>query len=326
MAIIARVAYVVSWRSPDTDAAAHVVVVQSGDRVVTIAESLKEQALIGSPELFRLMVRITGTGTLFRSGSFTLFEGMSYTAIMGVLTTPQSAQETSLTIPEGYTRAQIGQAVQAAFPHITQDEWQQATGANSPFKQDEAFVDLLSDIPADASLEGYLFPETYRFFVNASAEDIVRKMLTTLKTRVTSTDLKTQSTAHGLSFHQAMTLASIVEREVRAAEEMRMVADLFYKRLEIGMALQADSTVNYAIGGNSPSVSYDDLETDSPYNTYKYPGLPPGPISNPGEQALYAVAHPKANPYYYFLTSPDGTVYYARTFEEHLENRRLYLR
>ncbi|MCH8049733.1 endolytic transglycosylase MltG [Patescibacteria group bacterium] len=129
-----------------------------------------------------------------------------------------------------------------------------------------------------------------------------------------------------LTMHEVITLASIVEREVRSAEDMANVADVFLKRLDIGMALQADSTVNYVTGKDTPAISLDDREIESPYNTYKYPGLPPGPISNPGVAALQAVVNPSSNPYLYFLTTPEGEVIYAQTHEGHVENKAQYLR
>ncbi len=279
-------------KTPFAEATPIHIDVAEGETVATIARELAEQHLIGSERLFRGFVRLSGTGSAFRAGAFELKPGMSYASIVAVLTIPTSAKETELTIPEGYTRVQIGEAARKAFPEITLAQW---------------------DV-ASKDLEGYLFPDTYRFLVDATAEDIVKKMRSTFDRRVA--DAKITPTK------DLVILASIVEREVRGADDMRQVADIFLKRLKIGMALQADSTVNYATGGKTPSVSYKDLKIDSPYNSYKYRGLPPGPISNPGIDALSAVANPSSNQFYYFLTTPTGEVKYARTYEEHLANRR----
>jgi UPF0755 protein len=150
-------------------------------------------------------------------------------------------------------------------------------------------------------------------------------MLDTMEARVNSLDAPTGD-AKDMTLHEVLTLASIVQREVRKESEMKNVADVFLKRLSIGMALQADSTVNYITGGDDPSISLDDRDIESPYNTYQNPGLPPGPISNPGLDALTAVIHPASNPYLYFLTDDLGNVYYARTFDEHLANKAKYLK
>ena len=129
-----------------------------------------------------------------------------------------------------------------------------------------------------------------------------------------------------MTMHELLTLSSIVEKEVRTAETMKNVADVFLKRLDIGMALQSDATINYIIKGDNPSPLYSDLEVESPYNTYKHAGLPPGPISAPGLNALNAVLHPASNTYLYFLTTDEGAIYYAETYEEHLRNKARWLK
>jgi len=120
-------------------------------------------------------------------------------------------------------------------------------------------------------------------------------------------------------------MASVIEREVRSEEDRALVSDIFWKRVEAGRGLEADSTVNYITGHSKPSVSYEETRIDHPWNTYKYRGLPPGPIGNPSLSSLIAAIRPKANPYWYFLTDPQGKVYYGRTLEEHSANRK-YLR
>jgi len=128
------------------------------------------------------------------------------------------------------------------------------------------------------------------------------------------------------SFFEVLTLASIIEKEVSEPEDMKMVADIFYKRLKAGIALQSDATVNYATGKSLIQPTYQDLSVNSLYNTYRYPGLPPGPISNPGINALKAAIYPTPNPYYYFLTTESGQAIYSKTYEEHLINKNKYLK
>lgn len=284
--------------APGPDAREVSFEVEPGQSASAVAVRLSEQGIIKGPRAFALFARLTGAGSSIKAGTFALKEGMSYAAILSALTVSTAAKEVEITIPEGYTAKQVGEVARAALPHVTQAQWDEAA----------------------AGKEGYLFPDTYRFHADASAADVVGKMRATFDMRMAENGI-----VQGDGFARAVTLASILEREVRGAEDMAQVSDVFRKRLATGMPLQADSTVNYATGENRPSVTYEDLRVDSPYNTYKYPGLPPGPIGNPGVEAIKAALNPAKNPYYYFLTTPEGEVKYARTFEEHLGNRR-YLR
>ncbi len=236
---------------------------------------------------------------------------------------PEAPKEVTITFPEGFTLAQMGERVRAAIPTITATDWEAAVGVQSPLAT-EAFV-VAAQKPASVDLEGYLFPDTYRFFADATADDVAQKMVDTMDAQFTP-DMRAELEKHGRTIHEALTVASIVEREVMDDADRATVADIFWRRLDAGMALQADSTVNYVTGGTSPSVSDDDRRVDSPYNTYLYPGLPPGPISNPGLASLTATVFPEANGYWYFLTDADGAVHYARTNDEQNANKARYLR
>jgi UPF0755 protein len=235
------------------------------------------------------------------------------------------APEVSITIPEGFTLQQIGERVRAALPHITPEEWETAVGPASPVLLNSYFLNQTK--PPEVDLEGYLFPDTYRFFADASAEDVVLKMVVTMEGKLSDVFAETGMEFTGdLSVHEILTLASIIEREVMTDEDRALVADIFLHRLEIGMALQADSTVNYVTGKKTPSITDEDRQIDSPWNTYLYPGLPPGPIANPGRASIEAVVNPQPNEYWYFLTDDEGTVHYARTNDEHNSNRAMYLK
>jgi len=192
---------------------------------------------------------------------------------------------------------------------------------------DEAFVfgpsdDLLESRPFGLSMEGYLAPETLRVFADADLSEIVDKFYFARKDQLTPAILTTVKTSKK-SLHEILTLASILEREVRGLEDKKIVADIFWRRLAINWALQADSTVHYAVAkeGNVFTTTKD-RQVDSPWNTYKYPGLPPGPICNPGLESIQATLEPTKNNYWYFLTGKDGKVYYAKTLEEHNANKK----
>ena len=205
---------------------------------------------------------------------------------------------------------------------LSENGFTEAAGADSPLIKE---FDFLQDKPANVDLEGYLFPDTYRIFKNSDSYDIIRKMLANFNAKLTS-ELRQEIVKQKKSFFEVLTLASIIEKEVSEPEDMKMVADIFYKRLIAGIALQSDATVNYATGKSLIQPTYQDLSVNSLYNTYKYPGLPPGPISNPGINALKAAIYPTPNPYYYFLTSRDQQVIYSKTYEEHLANKNKYLK
>jgi UPF0755 protein len=184
---------------------------------------------------------------------------------------------------------------------------------------------FLTNLPNKANLEGFLFPDTYRFYYDADADDIVRKMLDNFEQKL-SPDLASSIEKSGHSLFEIVTMASILEREVKSDADRRQVADIFWRRLKIGMRLQADSTVNYLIDGNSPALSYKDMQLNSTYNTYKYYGLPPGPICNPGLSAITAAINPEPNQYLYFLTDDQSNVHFARTLDEHNKNKAQYLK
>lgn len=298
--------------------------IESGQSVETIAQNLKEADLIKGETPFKLYAKWAKAETALQAGIFKLQTGMSYSRLVTELTRAEAA-EVQVTIPEGYTLEQIGQAVREQLPQISEEDWRMVTGSDTPLR---ASAWVLSVLPEDQGLEGYLFPDTYRFREDADAETVVATMLSTLKRRLAENEIVDLNIlyADDLTFHEILILASIVEKEVRTEESMKNVADIFLKRLRIGMALQADSTVNYVTGGDSPSISLEDTKIDSPYNTYQRVGLPPGPISNPGLKAIDAVLNPTINDWYYFLTSPEGEVYYAKTFDEHVINKNKYLR
>jgi UPF0755 protein len=232
------------------------------------------------------------------------------------------APETTVTIPEGFTLEQIGERVRETLPHITTEEWEAVVGADSPFEM-HTFV-LAARKPDDVDMEGYLFPDTYRFFTDASAKDVVLKMIDTMELRLG--EVVPATAASPRTVHEILTVASIIEREVMINEDRAIVADIFFRRLEVGMALQADSTVNYVTGKNAPSISNEDRGIDSLWNTYIHPGLPPSPIANPGLTSIQAVFEPEANDFWFFLTDADGVAHYARTNDEHNANKATYLR
>ncbi len=297
-----------------------IIEVLEGEYFRTIARQL-QQAGIANEFMLRYYVKVFNDATVY-PGTYIIAKGMSYEAIMNELHS-QDVDSVRITIPEGFSLVEMGERIHTVLPSVTIDAWTAATSAQSTLASDP-FV-IASGKPTGVDLEGYLFPDTYEFLTDATAEQIATTMLRTMENRLSAIGAATGD-AEGMTMHELLTLASIVEKEVRTAETMKNVADVFLKRLEIGMALQSDATINYIIKGDNPSPLYSDLKVESPYNTYIHPGLPPGPISAPGLNALNAVLHPAENSYLYFLTTDEGDIYYAETYEEHLRNKERWLK
>ncbi len=251
---------------------------------------------------------------------------------------PVKRAEASVTIIEGYQLTDIAARLENQGL-VSAEEFLEAAA-----RFDASSYPNVAARPSGASLEGYLFPDTYRIYRPTAttspaetANALISRALANFEKKFTA-EMAGQAKARGFTVHEAVTLASIVERETgrsaatdeqRAAlgVERQTVAGIFEKRLKLGMGLEADSTVNYATGKSDPAVSLNDTKVNSPYNTYRHRGLPPGPIASPSLQSLEAVLRPKDTPYLYFLhAQPSGTVVYAETFEEHIKNKQRYLR
>lgn len=296
------------------------VAIEPGKGLNEISQELKNQGLISSSWLFQFYVWREGINNRLKSGQYYLSPTLTIKEIAAALFVgPNSKQEKTLTFIEGWNNIQVAQYLESQgfgsapdFINLVQrkqDWWDQYS--------------VLVSRPKDRDLEGYLFPDTYRVYSDATPSEIVEKMLDNLEAKLT-VDLRNEIGRQGKTIHQILTLASILEKEVSADSDRRMVADIFYKRLESKIPLQTDSTVNYVTGKSDSRASAEDLKVDSAYNTYKYKGLPPGPICNPGLAAIMAAIYPSKNSYWYFLTTPDGKVIYSKNFEEHKAAKAKY--
>ena len=295
--------------------------IKSGQGVNQISTNLYAQGLIKSMFWFEVYVWQKNLERNFIAGVHDLPLNLSIREITARLTNPGES-ETTITVIEGWNNREIAGYL-AEKDLVEEPEFLNLVSAN--LSQFVNLYDFLADKPDGADLEGYLFPDTYRVFKNSSAAEIARKMLDNFEAKLTPKmrlDIKSQ----GWSVFEIVTLASIIEKEVRTPEDMKTVSGIFRKRLEANIALQSDATVNYVTGKSRIQPTADDLQVDSPYNTYKYRGLPPSPISNPGLNAINAAIYPEDNPYYYFLTTKEtGEVIYSRTYDEHLQNKAKYL-
>lgn len=177
---------------------------------------------------------------------------------------------------------------------------------------------FLADKPKNASLEGYLYPDTYNIYRDATPSEIITKMLDNFGQKINK-NIRNQAKAKNLTLFETLTLASIVQKEVKTPEEMKTVAGLYFNRLNNDKALESDSTITYFTGKKETRASKKDLKIDNPYNTYKYKGLPPGPIGNPCLNAITAVLNPIQHNYFYFITDENGKAIFSETGEEHVE-------
>jgi len=188
---------------------------------------------------------------------------------------------------------------------------------------------FLDQKEAPKSLEGYLFPDTYRVFASSTIEEVVSKLLDNFDNKLTP-QMRSDIKAQGKSISEIVIMASIIEKEApfygKDNSDAKIVSGIFWNRLANKQALQSDATLSFIFKDNKPTHEGNDLNNLSPYNTYKYRGLPPGPICNPGLLALEAAIYPKRSDYNYFLTAPDGNIYYAKTYAEHLQNKYKYLK
>ncbi len=301
--------------------------IKEGEGVNQISYHLKQQGIIRSSFVFETYAYLKGIEGDFKASNYILPHVVNIKRLTEILTTGQTAEEWKLTIPEGWTINDIAFKLENLGKFQTEELFT-ATGFNQPKNKisfDISDYDFLIDLPKEATLEGYLFPDTYHYFAYATIDDVIRKMLNNFDKKLTAQmrqDIKQQ---HKTIF-EIITMASIIEREVKTDKDRPIVAGIFWRRLAMNMPLQADSTINYITRKKTPAVSSADLKLDSPYNTYKHRGLPPGPISNPGIESIKAAIYPIDTDYLYFLTDNSGNVHYARTFEEHVRNKNQYLK
>ncbi|MFA5047749.1 MAG: endolytic transglycosylase MltG [Patescibacteria group bacterium] len=293
--------------------------VAPGESATSVVKRLKQENLINNESIFLWYARFKGQEN-FMAGEHQLARNANMKAMIGLLMSSSNINnEKTITIIEGWKLKDIGDYL-AEQGFFSVDDFLAA--AKIDRWQDK--YDFLRGVK-EADLEGFLFPDTYRVFDNSTADVIIKKMLDNFEHRIDSQRLD-DIVKQKKSLLEIITLASIVEREVRSPVDKKMVADVFWKRISAGIALQSDATVNYLTGKKTTRPSGADLQIDSPYNTYKYRGLPPGPIGNPGLASIDAVIYPISNNYYYFITDNDGRAVYAKTYAEHLQNVQKYLR
>jgi len=301
----------------DTRADSRPFVIARGETAGQIAKRLEEEGVIRSALAFAFVLYETERENALQSGSYTVSPALTPRNI-AKLFEKAPGEQIVLRIIDGWRLTEVATAVNKAFPSITKEAFTAAAVVGDRNNT------VLAGMEPDAPLEGYLFPDTYFMRPDMTAPQIVGVLLDTFERKVGAT-LRAASAERKVAIYDIVKLASIVEREARDRAESATIAGVYNNRLEIGMKLDADPTIQYALG-EWRELSLDDLKLDSPYNTYLYAQLPPTPIANPGAAALEGAARPAEHGYYYFVAKSDGTGGHAFsvTLEEHEANRVKY--
>ena len=310
------------------DSTVQTFVVRPGQSAADIGKELADKKLIRSPLMFRALVEARDVGSKIEAGEYRVSPSMTTSEIVAVLSRGAVRTGVPLTIPEGLRAEQVAQKVEPLGIARADDFL--------ALVRSGAGVQLAEPLPPGQSLEGYLFPNTYEIKKDADARAVVELMAREFDRQLNS-QLRSKVAARGLTVHQAVTLASIVEREAARPAEQPLIASVYLNRLKRNIALQADPTVQFAVANANLAealgfgywkrdLTLDDLRFPSPYNTYAQAGLPPGPICSPGLGALEAVANPTESEYLYFVARGDGSHVFAKTDVEHAANVERYQR
>ena len=307
-----------------TESQVQTFIVEKGEGLNDIAAKLKDQNIISNVKLFELYAFLTNTRNKFLAGEYSLNKGMTLNDLIKSLTSQAIAQEKTVTIIEGLTNKEIGAVLEKAGL-VSQTDF---LAALEKISQDQALYstyDFLASQPESNNLEGYLFPDTYKFFKDTTPEAIIRKMLDNFGKKLDD-QLRTDIKKSNKTIFEVITMSSIVEKEAALDQDRRLVADIFWKRLKENWALESCATINYILGSPKAHLSFEDTRTPSPYNTYLHRGLPPGPINNPGLSAIRATIYPLDSDYCCFLSTPEGKIIFSQTIEEHNKNKAEYLK
>ncbi len=300
------------------DAHEQIFRVGAGQGVNAVGRTLKSAGLVKSSLAFDILVRAMHAEAKIHAGTYSLTPDQNVLQVITVLTSGKFATGGTVTLIEGWDLKE--------YRTYLSKQGFSADAFDSLTKNAELWngnYDFLKPI-GKATLEGYLFPDTYAVDTDRDTKQLLQKMLRNFDSKM-SQDMREAIAKQKSTIEEVVILASIIEKEVSQTKDRKIVADIFLKRLKDNIALQSDATVNYITDSGRTKSTAKDLLIDSPYNTYKYRGLPPGPIGNPSLDALKAVIYPESNPYYYFLTDSAGTVHYAKTFAEHQKNKERYL-
>lgn len=284
--------------------------IQKGKGSAEIAKELKEQGFIKSNIFFRLYAMVSNKSFKLQAGIYNLSPSMSIASIVKKIATGNVIKNT-ITIIEGWDAQDIAKYLEVKNIVLEKDF---LDAVKKDWSQEYAFF---KDKPKTLNIEGYIFPDTYQIARGQSPEEILKTILSHFDKKLTA-ELRNEIASQKKSIFQIITMASMIEKEVQTSEDKKIVSGILWKRNAQGMPLQVDATVNYVTGKHDRGVSISDTKIDSPYNTYKYYGLPKGPISNPGMDSIEAATYPTESPYWYYISANGtGETIFSKTLEEH---------
>ncbi len=292
-----------------------VVFVSKGETFGAVADSLESKGIVRSRSLFMFVARMLGGSEKVQVGKFAFRSGISNGELFTMLRSGKGNLLIQVTIPEGL-RVRAQARIFARTLGI--DSSRYARLAFDPAYARSLGID-------EPSLEGYLLPDTYDFFWEQDEREIVRRQVESFQ-RFFTDSLRARCGEFGWNVHQAVTFASIVEGEAVLEEERAIISGVYHNRIRKGMRLEADPTIQYALEDGPRRLRYDDLRSDSPYNTYLHAGLPPGPVNNPGKASILAALYPQGNGYLFFVANGRGGHWFSRTYGEHLHYVGIYKR
>lgn len=286
------------------------IAIKAGMDAREIGSLLESKGIISNRNRFWLMAKLSGDEKRFMAGRYIFHEGMKTEDALAKLTAGE-VDEVKFVIPEGFTVKDIAKRLQEEGI-VREEDFLKEAETFCPFnymeKNDEAFY----------YAEGFLFPATYKVNVDVSSKDILNLMANTFDERLTK-DMRERCKELNLSIYELVTLASLVEKEAKYKEDQAVIAQVFFKRLEINMPLQSDASLQYLMDAPKEDVTISDTKMDSPYNTYQNYGLPPGPVANPGLDAINAVLYPADTDYLYFVADRDGHNHFTSNYSAHLD-------
>lgn len=295
-------------------------VLDFGSDAWTVATELEQKGQIPGRAYFVYYLWKTGKLHDLKAGTYQVGPQMTIPEITRMFTEGEvESKQVKITFPEGWEGKDIAKRLSSSG--LPGDEF--LAIIKTPSQETIDKYDFLQDLPKKGTLEGYLFPDTYFFAKDASAQEILDVMLGNFNKKY-SADLREKTKLQGKTIYEIVTMASIIEGEVPTQADRRIVSGIFWKRIKIGQPLQSCATLAYILGEYKAQYSIEETQTESPYNTYRNKGLPPGPINNPGISAILAAISPQETDYLYFLSNKNKETVFSKTFEEHVANKTKY--
>lgn len=317
--LLSAVLWVGSSLTKSVQNTAGLFAIRRGQSLRDVAFSLSNQGIIDNPVFLIWYGEATGRDKSIQAGVYRIVSSLKVKDLLELFGQGSNVHVQVL-LPEGITLKESITRVQTAGLDLDEDVF-----AHPP-KKLTALYRFLQDAPEGASLEGFIFPDTYTFNPGQETIRVAQTMLDALSAKF-KPEWYQEIGREGHSVYQTIVMASILEKEVRTAGEKKIAAGILWRRLAVGMPLQVDSSLNYVTGKNTPAASFADLAIDSPYNTYKNQGLPPGPISNPGLESIEAAIHPTSSDYWFYLSRQDtGQTIFSKTYKQHALAKARYLR